>query len=86
MANTPQVRFSDTLPADEISKELLPVVKALGVQKNCEELATEGWTILENAVTTIGLRAIHPSLEMLQNTHENAVTTLVAYKTRTRTR
>ena len=43
--------------------------------------------ILENAVTTIRLRdAIHPSLEMLQNTHENAVTTLVAYKTRTRTR
>ena len=36
--------------------------------------------ILENAVTTIRLRdAIHPSLEMLQNTHENAVTTLVAY-------
>ena len=47
MANTPQVRFSDTLPADEISKELLPVVKALGVQKNCEELATEGWTEAE---------------------------------------
>ena len=42
---------------------------------------------MENAVTTFDLRdAIHPSLDMLQNTHENAVTTLVAYKSRTRTR
>ena len=51
MANTAQIRFSDTLPANEISKELLPVVKELGVQKNCEELATKGWTVVENAVT-----------------------------------
>ena len=42
---------------------------------------------MENAVTTFDLLdAIHPSLDMLQNTHENAVTTLVAYKSRTRTR
>ena len=43
--------------------------------------------ILENAVTTFGLRdAIHPSLKVLQNTHENASTTVVAFKSRTRTR
>ncbi|GIS20014.1 MAG: hypothetical protein CM15mP120_19300 [Pseudomonadota bacterium] len=50
MANTPQIRLSDTLPANEISAELLPVVEQLGIRENCEELATNGWTILQNAV------------------------------------
>ncbi|MEC8046723.1 MAG: phytanoyl-CoA dioxygenase family protein [Pseudomonadota bacterium] len=50
MTNTPQIRLSDTLPANEISAELLPVVEQLGIRENCEELATNGWTILQNAV------------------------------------
>ena len=50
MADTPQIRLSDTLPANEISAELLPVVEQLGIRENCEELATNGWTILQNAV------------------------------------
>ena len=38
----------DTLAPDEISGELLPVVQQLGIESNCRELASDGWTIIEN--------------------------------------
>ena len=40
---------SDTLPPDAISDVLLPVVQEFGLVKNCQQLATEGWTVIENA-------------------------------------
>jgi len=41
--------YAATVPPDEISSELMPVVEALGLVDNCRQLASEGYTIIENA-------------------------------------
>ncbi len=52
MAVTPRERaYHDTLPPEAISDELAPVIAELGLEKNCRELAEEGWTVVENAAT-----------------------------------
>ncbi len=38
------------ISADEISPELRPEVEDLGLLDNCQQLAREGWTVLENAI------------------------------------
>ena len=43
--------YFDTLPPDEISTELAPVVGELGLTANCRQLAEEGWTVIENAAS-----------------------------------
>lgn len=43
--------YSDTLPPQAISDELMPVIDELDLAQNCQELAEEGWTVLENATT-----------------------------------
>lgn len=48
--NTP-LRLSDTLPPERISDELEPVIRALGLEDNCRQLAMEGWTVIENAAS-----------------------------------
>ena len=40
--------ITDTLPPDAISDELLPVIRELGLEENCRQLAMEGWTVVEN--------------------------------------
>lgn len=47
-ANTAQGRH--TVPPEEITPELMPTVEALGLVGHCRQLATEGWTIIEDAV------------------------------------
>ena len=42
-------KLSPTVPPEEITPELLPVVEELGLVENCRELAEEGFTIVENA-------------------------------------
>lgn len=49
MSEAMQMPRSDTLPPDAISDELMPVVEKLGLVENCRQLATEGWTVIENA-------------------------------------
>ena len=39
--------FFETLPPDQISEELEPAVKELGLEQNCRELAMQGWTVIE---------------------------------------
>jgi ectoine hydroxylase-related dioxygenase (phytanoyl-CoA dioxygenase family) len=41
-------RYFDTLPPEEISEELDPVIETLGLRENCRQLAMEGWTVIEN--------------------------------------
>lgn len=43
------VGYNDTVPPEEITAELLPVVEELGLVENCRQLASEGWTIVEDA-------------------------------------
>jgi len=43
--------YFDTLPPDEISEELAPVVGELGLTDNCRQLAQEGWTVIEDAAS-----------------------------------
>ena len=38
-----------SVPAEEITPELLPIVEALDLVENCHQLASEGYTIVENA-------------------------------------
>ena len=45
----PETRRTMTIPPDEISRELMPIVEALGLVENCRQLASEGYTIIENA-------------------------------------
>ena len=45
------MRYQDTVPPDEISSELMPVVKDMGLVDNCRQLASEGYTIIENAAS-----------------------------------
>ena len=39
----------DTLAPGEISESLRPRIEALDLERNCRQLAEEGWTVLENA-------------------------------------
>lgn len=41
----------ETLAPDAISDELAPTVGELGLEDNCHELATEGWTVIEQAAS-----------------------------------
>ena len=43
--------YYDTLAPGDISVELAPIIEELGLLKNCEQLASEGWTVLENAAS-----------------------------------
>ena len=38
--------YYDTLPPDSISDELAPVVKDLGIERNCRELAMQGLSLI----------------------------------------
>ena len=44
--NTP-LRYSDTLPPDQISDELEPIIEELGLRENCRQLAMQGWTVID---------------------------------------
>ena len=44
----PQAKRTTTVPPEEISAELMPVVEELGLVENCRQLAREGYTIIEN--------------------------------------
>ena len=41
----------DTLPPGAISEELAPVIQSLGLTRHCEELVTNGWTVIEGMAT-----------------------------------
>lgn len=41
-------RYFDSVAPDEISAELKPVIDELGLLTHCEELATNGWTVVKN--------------------------------------
>ena len=41
----------DTLPPGTISEELAPTIQSLGLTRHCEELATNGWTVIEGIAT-----------------------------------
>ena len=43
--------ISATLPPGAISEELAPVIQSLGLTRHCEELATNGWTVIEGMAT-----------------------------------
>ena len=45
----PSTLPSESLAPDAISDELLPFVEELGIVGNCRQLASEGWTVIENA-------------------------------------
>lgn len=45
-------RYTDTLPPEAVSEELAPVIEALGLWKNCRQLAMEGWTVIEDVSDT----------------------------------
>jgi hypothetical protein len=41
--------YYDTLAPGDISETLKPQIEALGLARNCCQLAEEGWTVIENA-------------------------------------
>jgi hypothetical protein len=41
--------YYDTLPPEAISEELAPVIERLGLGSHCQQLAEEGWTVIEDA-------------------------------------
>ena len=43
-----QLQTSETLPPGEISKELAPRILELGLERNCEELWEQGYTVIED--------------------------------------
>ena len=43
--------YTDTLPPEEISDELAPVIAELGLAENCRQLAMEGWTVVEEVAS-----------------------------------
>ena len=49
LAPVPLEPLKPTVPPEEISPELLPIVEELGLVENCRQLAQEGWTVVENA-------------------------------------
>jgi len=55
-------RLYDTLKPADISKELLPEITRLNLQKNCIELAEHGWTILTNVATPKFNRQLRQSI------------------------
>jgi hypothetical protein len=42
------MRYQATVPPEEISSQLMPIVEELGLVENCRQLASEGYTIIEN--------------------------------------
>jgi len=40
--------YYDTLAPEDISAELAPLINDLGLQENCRELASQGWTVLRD--------------------------------------
>jgi len=44
-------RFFETLPPDAISEELAPLIEELNLEENCRQLATEGWTVVEDVAS-----------------------------------
>jgi hypothetical protein len=44
--------YFDTLAPEEVSAELAPVIKALGLSQNCKELAEQGWTVLRDVASS----------------------------------
>ena len=42
--------FTDTIGPGEISEELAPEIRKLGLEQNCRELAKKGWTVVENVL------------------------------------
>ena len=44
----PEAKRTTTVPPEEISSELMPIVEELGLVENCRQLAREGYTIVEN--------------------------------------
>ena len=52
MAETAKVDvYHDTLPPEQISEELAPVIAELGLENNCRELVEQGWTVVERAAS-----------------------------------
>ena len=47
----PEALYYNTNAPDTISDELMPVVEELGLVDNCRQLATEGYTVIENAAS-----------------------------------
>ena len=43
-----ETKRTATVPPEEISSELMPIVEELGLVENCRQLAGEGYTIVEN--------------------------------------
>ena len=43
--------YTDTLPPEEISDQLAPVIAELGLAENCRQLAMEGWTVVEEVAS-----------------------------------
>ena len=43
-----RLQTSETLPPGEISKELAPRIRELGLERNCEELWEQGYTVIED--------------------------------------
>ena len=50
-AEIPEELLYDTNAPDAISEELMPAIEALGLVDNCRQLATEGYTVIENATS-----------------------------------
>ncbi len=48
----PEELYYTTNAPDTISDELMPVVEELGLVENCRQLATEGYTVIENVAST----------------------------------
>ena len=40
--------YTDTIGPEDISEELAPEIRKLGLEQNCRELAERGWTVVEN--------------------------------------
>ena len=49
--NAAQALLYDTLAPDAISDELAPIIDELGLRENCQQLASDGWTVVEDAAT-----------------------------------
>ena len=42
--------YTDTIGPGDISEELAPEIRKLGLEQNCRELAERGWTVVENVL------------------------------------
>ena len=52
----------DTLPPEAISDELRPTIEALGLERNCRELAEEGWTVVEDVAPAELIERLHDAV------------------------